>query len=150
MNVGWSWLPFANLSTRELYGILALRQRVFVVEQTCPYLDADGRDPTCWHGMGATDDLTLVASARIVPPGLVYAEPSIGRVVTAPSARGHGVGRELMLEAIDQTKRLYPGQGIRIGAQRYLEKFYTSLGFVTVGEPYDEDAIVHVEMFREG
>ena len=87
---------------------------------------------------------------RIVPPGLVYAEAAIGRVATAPQARGRGLGRELMLEAIAQTKRLYPGGGIRIGAQRYLEKFYRSLGFVTSSEPYDEDGIEHVEMFREG
>ena len=54
-----------------------------------------------------------------------------------------------MIEAIREVRRLYPGQGTRIGAQRYLEKFYTSLGFVTVGEPYLEDDIPHVHMLRE-
>ncbi len=147
--IGWSWLPFDRLSPREVYELLALRQRVFVVEQKCPYADADGRDFSCWHGLGTSGDGALVACARIVPPGLVYAEPAIGRVVTAPEVRRTGVGRELMLEAIDQTKRLYPGQGIRLGAQRYLEAFYRSLGFEPVGEPYDEDGIAHVEMFRE-
>jgi ElaA protein len=148
--MGWSWLPFDRLSTRGLYDVLALRQRVFVVEQQCAYLDADGLDVQSWHGLGSTDDGVLVASARIVPPGLVSSEPAIGRVVTASEARGRGLGRRLMHEAIDQTKRLYPGQGIRVGAQCYLERFYTSLGFVTVGAPYDEDGILHVEMLREG
>lgn len=148
--IGWSWLPFDRLSTRELYELLALRQRVFVVEQRCPYLDADGRDPQCWHGLGTTGDGVLIATCRIVPPGVFYAEPAIGRVVTAPEMRRTGAGRLLMVEAIDQTKRLYPGQGIRLGAQRYLERFYTSLGFATVGEPYEEDGIPHLEMFREG
>jgi ElaA protein len=91
----------------------------------------------------------LVATARIVPPGLKYAEPAIGRVVTAPEVRRQGVGRALMLEAIAQLKRLYPGQGIRLSAQRYLEAFYRSLGFVAEGEPYEEDGIPHVEMLRE-
>ncbi len=148
--IGWSWLPFDRLSTRELYEVLALRQRVFVVEQKCAYLDADGLDAKCWHGLGTTEAGQLAATARIVPPGLLYTEPAIGRVVTAPEHRKQGLGRTLMHEAIDQTKRLYPGQGIRLGAQRYLEAFYRSLGFSPVGEPYDEDAISHVEMLREG
>jgi ElaA protein len=145
----WEWLPFDRLTTRQLYEVLALRQRVFVVEQNCPYLDADGLDPQCWHGLGRRGEV-LVASARLVPPGLKYAEPAIGRVVSAPEARGEGLGRELMLEAIAQVKRLYPGQDIRLGAQRYLEKFYRSLGFSPVGEPYDEDGIPHIEMVRGG
>ncbi len=148
--IGWSWLPFDRLSTRELYEVLALRQRVFVVEQRCVYLDADGLDPRCWHGSGTTEAGQLVAAARIVPPGVVYAEPAIGRVATAPEVRRQGFGRVLMREAIDQTKRLYPGQGIRLGAQCYLEAFYRSLGFTPVGAPYDEDGIAHVEMLREG
>ncbi len=147
--IGWSWLPFDRLSLRELYSVLALRQKVFVVEQKCLYLDADSYDPQCWHGMGIVET-GLVACCRIVPPGLMYAEPAIGRVATANEVRGQGIGRALMLEAIDQTKRLYPGQGIRLGAQRYLEHFYTSLGFTTAGAPYDEDGIPHIEMIREG
>ena len=74
--------------------------------------------------------------------------PAIGRVVTAPEVRRTGAGRALMRSAIDQVKRLYPGQPIRLGAQRYLEKFYGSLGFGPVGEPYDEDGIAHIEMVR--
>lgn len=143
----WEWLPFDRLTGRQVHDLLALRQRVFVVEQRCAYLDADGLDPKCWHGLGSRDGV-LVACARIVPPGEKFAEPAIGRVVTAPEVRRSGLGRELMLEAIAQTKRLYPGQDIRLGAQRYLERFYRSLGFEPVGEPYDEDGIPHIEMVR--
>jgi ElaA protein len=143
----FDWLPFSALSGREVHDVLQLRQRVFVVEQNCPYLDADGADPSCWQGLGRVDGV-LIATARIVPPGLKYMEPAIGRVVTAPEVRRSGAGRALMISAIAQTKRLFPGQDIRIGAQRYLEKFYASLGFEIVGEPYDEDGIPHVEMLR--
>ena len=80
-----------------------------------------------------------MATARIVPPGLAYEEPAIGRVVSNPDFRRHGFGRTLMLEAIRETRRLYPGQGIRIGAQRYLEKFYGSLGFVPIGDKVDHE-----------
>lgn len=147
MSLSVDWLPFDRLSGREVHDVLQLRQRVFVVEQTCPYLDADGADPQCWHGLGRSGEL-LVATARIVPPGLKFPEPAIGRVVTAPEVRRTGSGRALMLSAIAQVKRLYPGQDIRLGAQRYLERFYGSLGFVAQGEPYDEDGIPHIEMVR--
>lgn len=145
--LSFDWLPFDRLSGREVHDVLQLRQRVFVVEQTCAYLDADGADPQCWHGLGRQGD-QLVATARLVPPGLKYVEPAIGRVVTAPEARKSGVGRALMVSAIAQVKRSFPGQDIRLGAQRYLEKFYASLGFEVDGEPYDEDGIPHIEMVR--
>lgn len=141
------WLPFDRLSGREVHDVLQLRARVFVVEQKCPYLDADGSDVRCWHGLGMENGV-LVATARIVPPGEKYEEPAIGRVVTAPEVRRRGAGRALMVSAIAQVKRLYPGQPIRLGAQRYLERFYGSLGFVPVGEPYDEDGIPHIGMLR--
>lgn len=147
MSLEFDWLPFDRLSGREVYEVLQLRQRVFVVEQRCPFLDADGLDAQCWHGLGREQGV-LVATARLVPPGVKYAEPAIGRVVTAPEVRRTGAGRALMHSAIAQVKRLYAGQDIRLGAQRYLEKFYGSFGFVPVGEPYDEDGIAHIEMVR--
>lgn len=148
MSVEFDWLPFDRLSGREVYELLQLRQRVFVVEQTCPFLDADGLDPQCWQGLGRDASGVLVATARIVPPGLKSEEPAIGRVATALEIRRTGAGRALMTSAIQQVQRLYPGQRIRLGAQRYLEKFYGSFGFQPIGEPYDEDGIPHLEMIR--
>ena len=148
MSFVFDWLPFDRLSGREVYDVMQLRSRVFVVEQTCPFLDADGLDLKCWHVLGRDQGGALVATARIVPPGISYEEPAIGRVVTAPEVRRTGAGRALMTSAIDQVKRLYPGQSIKIGAQRYLEKFYRSFGFEQVGEPYDEDGIAHIHMLR--
>jgi ElaA protein len=152
--VRWSWREFAELSPAELYEVLALRQRVFVVEQTCPYLDADGWDDRAGHLLGWVDGADgrpmLGAYVRIFGAGVKYAEASIGRVVTSPLARRTGLGRVLMTEAIRRTEALAPGAGIRIGAQRYLEAFYASLGFRTVSAPYDEDGIEHVEMVKPG
>jgi ElaA protein len=90
----------------------------------------------------------LVAYCRLVPPGTKFAEPSIGRVITPPSSRGAGHGRALMHEALRQAEALWPGRALRIGAQRYLERFYGEFGFVTASAPYDEDGILHVEMVR--
>lgn len=153
-SVAFSCLHFAEIGGRELYEMLALRSRVFVVEQQCVYLDPDGLDVEAhhvfgWHteGVGARE---LVCGARILGPGVSYVEPSIGRVVTAPDFRGSGLGRRLMVEALEACERLYPGCGVRIGAQGYLEAFYAGLGFVRVSEPYDEDGILHVTMVRSG
>ncbi|RIL08932.1 MAG: GNAT family N-acetyltransferase [Proteobacteria bacterium] len=143
----WQCSAFEQLSSSELYEVLRLRQEVFIVEQNCPYLDADGTDRSSYHLLGwSEEDKRLVAYARLVKPGIKYAEASIGRVVTSSSARGTGCGKLLVAEAIVQIKSLCPGIGIRISAQQYLERFYKEFGFETVSPPYDEDGIPHIEM----
>jgi ElaA protein len=145
----WQWVRLADLSPLELYAALALRQQVFVVEQRCIFLDADGMDDRCWHLLGWRSfgaEPTLSAYLRVVDAGAKFDEPSIGRVVTSADARRTGLGRILLAEGIARTRALYPGQPIRIGAQCYLEPFYASFGFRTVSAPYDEDGIAHVFM----
>ncbi len=147
----WQWSRFGELRPNDLYAAVRLRESVFVVEQTCAYQDADGRDPQAWHLLGWSDEedgRRLVAYARIFEPGVRYTEGSIGRVVTAPEVRGTGVGKVLMAEALRRLDGLAPGQTVKIAAQRRLEKFYLELGFRTVSEPYEEDGIIHVDMLR--
>ena len=143
MTLRWHDRSFSTLTAHELYAITALREQVFVVEQNCVYLDADGADPACRH-LWADDADVIHAYCRIVPAGLKYAEASIGRVITAAPARGTGLGKELMQRAIAAC-----GRGpIRISAQAHLQKFYGDLGFAAHGAPYDEDGIPHIEMVR--
>lgn len=140
---------FYELTTPQLYGIMALRQDVFVVEQQCAYLDADGKDLRGWHVVGYDDDNKLVAYARLLPKGVSYDHhASIGRVVTASSVRGQGMGRLLMKAAIDNLEQLFPGDTIKISAQSYLRGFYEGFGFVVSGEEYLEDGIPHFPMVR--
>ncbi|MBT9493961.1 MAG: GNAT family N-acetyltransferase [Paucibacter sp.] len=149
----WTCAPLAELCPRQLYQSLALRAQVFVVEQACVYLDPDGVDLLAWHLLGH-DDATgeLLASARLLPPlakGPDHLLPEIGRVVSAPAARGSGAGRALMQRAVLECARLWPQQALAISAQSYLLSFYCGLGFESVSEPYDEDGIVHVDMIRQ-
>jgi len=145
----WRFAPFDQLTVREVHDLFQARVGVFVVEQTCPFQDVDGIDPACWHLLGTKDGRgPLLAYCRLVPPGVKYEEPSIGRVLTTKEGRGTGAGRELMEQAIARTHALWPGKTLRIGAQQYLEKFYGSLGFTRASEPYDEDGIMHIEMLR--
>ncbi len=146
--LAWRASDFAGLSGDELYAILAARVAVFVVEQDCPYPELDGLDQSAHH-LWATDSAGRVAAyARITAPGTRFAEPSIGRVLTAMEHRGTGLGRDLMERAIDLAERLYPGAQMRISAQQHLDRFYASLGFGFVRGPYPEDGIPHVEMLR--
>ena len=146
--IHWRLARFDELSPQELHDIFQARVAVFVVEQQCPFQDVDGADPHCWHLAGRGADGAIVAYARLVPPGVKYEQPSIGRVLTAAAGRRTGAGRELMREAIARAEALWPGRDLRIGAQRYLERFYGGFGFVQSSEPYDEDGIIHIEMLR--
>jgi ElaA protein len=139
----WHDHRFDELSATTLYGILALRARVFVVEQRCAYADLDGLDLAARH-LWADDAARIAAYLRIVAAGAKYDEISIGRVVVDPSHRGTGLGRELMRRGL----ALVGDVPVRIGAQLHLERFYGELGFARASEPYDEDGIPHVEMLR--
>lgn len=149
MKLNWILKKFDQLTPYELYNIIWLRNEVFVVEQNCVYQDADYKDQKGWHLMGIDEEGKLMAYVRLLPAGISYEkEPSIGRVVTNPAARGTGAGRELMEVAIRQCEDLFGKLDIKIGAQYYLLKFYTSLGFKQTSEIYLEDNIEHIEMIR--
>jgi ElaA protein len=141
----WTWTRFDELGVRGLYDILTLRCRVFILEQG-PYLDTDGADLHSWHLQGRDDDGVLQAYLRGVDPGIKYAEPSIGRVITAPEVRGSGLGRVLMHEGLARCAATWPGQALRISAQARLRRFYAELGFAAVSDEYIEDTIPHLQM----
>jgi ElaA protein len=151
MNIKYECLPFKALSLEQLYTIMALRQEVFVVEQHCPYLDADGNDQVAHHLMGYDEQGRLATYVRILPVGVSYKNhASIGRVITAPFARGQRLGRPLMQTAIEQLSQLYGAAiPIKLSAQAHLQGYYGSVGFEAVGEMYLEDGIPHVGMVRK-
>jgi ElaA protein len=150
--IDWRFARFDELSPREIHDLYRLRAAVFVVEQACAFQDLDGADPESWHLLGFSGEGRgegqLLAYARLVPPGVKYEEPSIGRIITAQSARRTGLGRTLVREALARAEQSWPGKPIRIGAQQRLERFYREFGFATASAPYDEDGIPHVEMLR--
>lgn len=145
MNLTHRVKAFQDLTNQELYEILKLRSEVFVVEQNCVFQDMDDKDQKCHHVMLYSDDL-LVAYSRLVPAGISYQEMAIGRVITAASVRGKGLGKIVMELSIDYCRKVFGPGDIRIGAQTYALGFYSSLGFAAEGETYDEDGIEHIEM----
>jgi len=147
LKLQWSLKTFDELTNYELYELLRLRNEVFVIEQNCVFLDQDNKDQKCYHLLG-TSNGQLLAYSRIVPAGLSYDRPSIGRVVVSPKGRGKMYGVALMNKSIEVLEETFGKQTIIIGAQLYLKKFYASFGFSQSGEVYDEDGIEHIEMIR--
>jgi ElaA protein len=143
----WTWTPYAELSADALYELLALRQAVFVVEQNCPFLDADGLDPLAWHLAGHHDG-QLVAGMRVFGPGVLQPEAVIGRVVSAPHVRRAGFGKELLRVGLDRLEATFGPVPVYAGAQAWLQRFYEGFGFVVSGPGYDEDGIAHLPMIR--
>ena len=147
MNINWELKKFEALTPFEVYAILQLRNEVFVVEQNCVFQDADDKDQGSYHLLGTIEE-KLVAYTRIVPPGLIYKEASIGRVITSQIVRRNGAGKMLMETSIEKLFSLFGKTTIKIGAQLYLKKFYESFGFQQAGDPYLEDGIEHIYMLR--
>ena len=153
-NTTWQSKSFSNLSLEQLYDILKLRVDVFVVEQTCYYPDLDSdknkldRHPKTIHLLGYQKD-ELVAYLRVLPKGESYqGKISIGRVAIAETARGKGLGNELMVEALRLCKLDFPNEGIKISAQQHLKSYYQQHGFEQISEMYLEDGIPHIGMER--
>lgn len=147
MDLTFQWARLESLTPVELYTLLQARESVFVVEQQCAYQEADGLDLQAWHLFVRLQG-ELAACARVLAPGAKYEQPSIGRVMTLGRFRHLKLGRPLMAQAVAFTEEQFPGRGIRIGAQAHLQKFYGSFGFQPVGDAYDEDGILHIDMVR--
>lgn len=145
MKYQWQTTSFTGLNQQQLYAALRLRQQVFVVEQSCIYLDLDGLDQHAFHVL-CWRDTELLAYQRCLAPGSSYRDSALGRIVVAPQARGAQLGRELVQRGISHNLEKWPQSDIRINAQAYLRDFYTTLGFDSLGDEYDEDGIPHLQM----
>ena len=147
MSESFRILDWCDLNREEFHDFLKLRIDVFVVEQNCTYQELDGKDEHSIHVYKYNSE-GVEAYLRIVKPGVSYDEPSIGRVATVKSSRNKGLGKEIMRSALKECDSRWPNQGVRISAQKYLVKFYEDMGFKVCSEPYLEDDIPHVQMYK--
>lgn len=143
--MNWKTYHFNDLSVGKLYEILQLRVNVFVVEQECPYPELDGLDQESVH-LEYEENGKVLAYARLVPGGVKYDIPSIGRVIVHPEARGRGLAKQLMTECMEYILSEWQAKEIQLQGQVYLQEFYQSFGFEPISEAYDEDGIPHVDM----
>lgn len=144
--LNWQFKHYNDLSLNEFHDIVALRIKVFVVEQNCPYQELDGKDKKCYHlicrnGMG-----DLVGTMRILPEGVSFPEVGFGRITLEESERGIKQGHQMMEEALAFCKAEFGKVAILLSGQKHLEKFYNKHHFFSTGKEYLEDGIPHVEM----
>ncbi|MCD8186494.1 MAG: GNAT family N-acetyltransferase [Rikenellaceae bacterium] len=144
----WEIFRFEDIDSGLLYEILALRSRVFVVEQHCPYLDPNHKDQKAWHLCGFYDGRP-VAYCRIFRAGNYFQQASLGRVVVDPAFRKFGFGKRLMRHALEFLDHTLREKEVVISAQLYLKSFYQQSGFRPVSDPYPEDDIPHIRIKRE-
>ena len=137
---------FTELTLDELYEILRARQDVFVVEQSCVYLDADGKDKNAYH-VFIEEDGKVLAALRVLDRGGSYSDVSISRVIT--TRRGAGLGEKIILKGIEVAKERFNADRIKISAQVQASGFYKKYGFKQVSEIYLEDGIERFEMVLE-
>ncbi|MEU8227018.1 GNAT family N-acetyltransferase [Kribbella sp. NPDC048915] len=131
-----------ELTAQQLYDVLRLRVDVFVVEQECAYPELDGRDL-----LAGTHHLWIEEHGEIQSYLRVLTEPGrfrIGRVVTAPPARGRGLAAQLMKDALD----IIGTTDSTLDAQTYARPFYEKFGYVPQGPEFLEDGIPHQTMNR--
>ena len=136
-----------DLSINEVQSIFGLRSEVFIVEQECPFQDVDGRDPEADHLLLYENNI-LCGYTRIFPKNTYFKEASFGRTVVKKTQRGKGYGHVLVKESLKYLKNKKE-RPVKISAQSYLKKFYSSHGFIARGEEYLEDNIPHTAMFFE-
>ncbi len=141
----WSLKKFSELTNHEIYKILKLRNEIFIVEQSCPYMDCDGKDEESYH-LFAEDGEDIIAYLRIIKKGIIYDDVAIGRVCVNKKYRKNNLGREMLLRAISFIESELKEKKIKIQAQSYLYDFYKSLGFNEISDTYLEDGISHIDM----
>lgn len=137
---------FNELSSEELYDILRLRVSVFVVEQSCPYMELDNLDQAALH-VYFKDDNGILAYLRIMDKSDVRPHVSIGRVIAVK--RRCGIGSKLLTEAIRLAKEVYYAEDIYVEAQTYAMGLYAKQGFVPISGEFLEDGIPHVKMLLD-
>ena len=145
--MSWQLKHYHELSSDLLYQILKLRQEVFIIEQNCNYLDADGYDQYSQHLMGFKNG-RLIAYMRIVEAGQIYKNISFGRILIRKEYRRIGLGRKLMKQALLHFND--NNLTIVMSAQLYLVNFYNQFNFDVIGTEYLEDDIPHIKMIRNG
>lgn len=148
-NIIWKIKTFEEFTVPELYNLLKARSEVFVVEQNCVYLDADGYDQQAIHVWAEDEEGEILAYCRVFDKGIKYEETSLGRVITTQKGRGRSLGKQLIQYAVETIENRYHTSEIRISAQDYLLKFYGDFGFEDTGKKYLEDDIPHTEMLRK-
>lgn len=149
MSFRYELFTFDQLDTQTLYEILAHRFQVFVLEQGNIYRDLDYFDQKVLHLVARGEDGEIAGYVRLLPAELHYdgyQENSFGRLSVKETARGQGLGGELVRRACAWLIENGGSPTVRISAMAYLEKFYRDLGFTSQSDIFDKEGVPHMTM----
>ncbi|HBB33073.1 MAG TPA: GNAT family N-acetyltransferase [Cyanobacteria bacterium UBA8803] len=126
--------------------IQLVRIQVFQVEQGVdPALEFDGKDEIAEHILAYVNERP-VGTTRI--RYLDRQTVKIERLAVLAAARGQGIGKQLMVKALEVAADNKMKEVI-VHAQEYVKGFYQQLGFEQVGEGFAEAGIGHVKMRKQ-
>lgn len=139
-------IDFYELSNDDIYEIAKVRYEVFACEQkiTCEN-DFDDKDKVSKHTLAYYED-KLVGYCRILPAGLAYEKPSIGRVLVLKEFRKQYIAQEMMKKSSDFVKEYWKGSEVIISSQVYAKRLYEAIGFEDISNVYYEAGIPHIKM----
>lgn len=124
---------------------LAIRKAVFVTEQGISLTDElDHLDDQCWHYVAYLDGLP-VATARVIEE--ISGQWHIQRVATLASSRHQGLAKAIITQ-ITTDAAMHNITSLTLGAQITAQGFYEKLGFITIGEPFLDANLPHIEMVK--
>lgn len=117
-----------------------LRVEVFVIEQGVPFeLEWDEGDEVSIHAVAYDESGQAIATGRLLPDG------HIGRMAVRKSARGQGIGSQVLTALLDEAAREGHTELV-LHAQLHAWTFYERHGFVGEGEEFMEAGIAHRRM----
>ena len=137
---------FEELTVSELYDLLKLRTAVFVVEQTCPYMELDDRDQKALH-VWLEDEGEIAAYLRVLDRGVECGHVSIGRVLAVK--RRQGLGSRILKAGIDAAVEFFHADKIYLEAQTYARSLYEKQGFRQISGEFQLDGIPHIRMILD-
>ncbi|MBW4490265.1 MAG: GNAT family N-acetyltransferase [Trichocoleus desertorum ATA4-8-CV12] len=126
--------------------IQTIRHLVFQVEQgVTPALDFDGLDAESQHILASING-HAVGTTRL--RHLNEQTVKIERLAVLPEFRNQGIGRQIMEAALEFLTQSQV-KTVQLHAQLYIKDLYQKLGFVQVGDVFDEAGILHVKMQKQ-
>jgi len=132
-------ITLANWTTQKKAARL-VREQVFVIEQQVPSeIEIDKMDELCIHAVATDSAGKPIGTGRLLPDG------HIGRMAVLASARGSGVGGQL-LQSLMQAAKERGDKRVVLSSQSHAEGFYACYGFKVIGEEYLEAGINHIDM----
>jgi predicted GNAT family N-acyltransferase len=134
----------------ELFQALAIREIVFIEEQSVPEsLERDAEDATAFHVLALSKG-HAVGTGRLValptpPAGEQGAWGRIGRMAVLQAERKHRIGTQL-LAALEAEARKRAMTGILLHAQLSAMEFYKRHDYQPFGAVFEEAGMPHLEM----